>query len=233
MMDHTMTKNPVSIPHFICPAEALRRAEKEAADSLGLTLFELMRRAGEAAFQLARSRYPDSQNWLILCGHGNNGGDGYVVARLAQAEGIEVTLLALESEVRGVDYINAEQRLRALILHFVQEYSQATHAHRVLTESVRYLEGEDKQRVLDKERALVAGFSEMLIEIRPDLEKAGLSKALTMLLFGMMNWMFTWLRSGGALDHEDMAPIVADLFLGGIGAVKTPISKAEKKLAQK
>ena len=142
-------------------------------------------------------------------------------------------LLALEREVRGVDYLNTEQRLRDLILHFVQEYSQATHAHRVLTESVRYLEGEDKQRVLDKERALVAGFSEMLIQIRPDLEKAGLSKALTMLLFGMMNWMFTWLRSGGALDHEDMAPIVADLFLGGIGAVKTPISKAEKKLAQK
>ena len=142
-------------------------------------------------------------------------------------------LLALESEVRGVDYLNTEQRLRDLILHFVQEYSQATHAHRVLTESVRYLEGEDKQQVLDKERALVAGFSEMLIAIRPDLEKAGLSKALTMLLFGMMNWMFTWLRSGGVLDHEDMAPIVADLFLGGIGAVKTPISKAEKKLAQK
>ena len=142
-------------------------------------------------------------------------------------------LLALEREVRGVDYLNTEQRLRDLILHFVQEYSQATHAHRVLTESVRYLEGEDKQRVLDKERALVAGFSEMLIEIRSDLEKAGLSKALTMLLFGMMNWMFTWLRSGGALDHEDMAPIVADLFLGGIGAVKTPISKAEKMLAQK
>ena len=142
-------------------------------------------------------------------------------------------LLALEREVRGVDYLNTEQRLRDLILHFVQEYSQATHAHRVLTESVRYLEGEDKQRVLDKERALVAGFSEMLIAIRPDLEKAGLSKALTMLLFGMMNWMFTWLRSGGVLDHEDMAPIVADLFLGGIGAVKTPISKAEKKLAQK
>ena len=142
-------------------------------------------------------------------------------------------LLALEREVKGVGYLNAEQRLRDLILHFVQEYSQATHAHRVLTESLRYLEGEDKQQVLDKERALVAGFSEMLIEIRPDLKKAGLSKALTMLLFGMMNWMFTWLRSGGALDHEDMAPIVADLFLGGIGAVKTPISKIEKKLAQK
>lgn len=97
-MDHLMTKNADSIPHIIWPADALRLAEKEAADSLGLTLFELMRRAGEAAFQLARAQYPDSQHWLILCGHGNNGGDGYVVARLAQAQGIQVTLLALESE---------------------------------------------------------------------------------------------------------------------------------------
>ena len=41
-MDHTMTKNPDSIPYNIWPAEALRLAEREAADSLGLTLFELM-----------------------------------------------------------------------------------------------------------------------------------------------------------------------------------------------
>lgn len=97
-MDHTMTKNPDSIPYNIWPAEALRLAEREAADSPGLTLFELMQRAGEAAFQLASCAYPASAHWLILCGHGNNGGDGYVVARLAQAAGRRVTLLAVESD---------------------------------------------------------------------------------------------------------------------------------------
>lgn len=54
-MDHTMTKNTGSIPHIIWSAEALRRAEKEAADTLGLTLYELMRRAGEAALSLRAS----------------------------------------------------------------------------------------------------------------------------------------------------------------------------------
>jgi len=63
-----------------------------------MTLYELMQRAGEAAFAVARTTYPRARHWLILCGHGNNGGDGYVVARLAMAAGMTVTLLALESE---------------------------------------------------------------------------------------------------------------------------------------
>lgn len=93
-----MKKNPESIPHSIWHADDLRHAEKEAADSLGITLYELMQRAGEAAFNVACTAYPESSHWLILCGHGNNGGDGYVVARLAGAAGIHVTLLALESD---------------------------------------------------------------------------------------------------------------------------------------
>ena len=97
-MDHTMTKTP-GVYHI---SSGRRRRyderKKKAADALGLTLYELMRRAGEAAFELARVQYPESQHWLILCGHGNNGGDGYVVARLAQSRGIQVTLLALDSE---------------------------------------------------------------------------------------------------------------------------------------
>jgi AcrR family transcriptional regulator len=115
-----------------------------------------------------------------------------------------------------------EDELRELIRRIVVEYAGAQDAHRVLTEDVKFLEDDDRQRVLDKERLVVAGFARVVVALRPDLEKAATAKPLTMLLFGMINWMFTWLRANGALDHESMAPMVADLFLGGLPAVRRP-----------
>lgn len=146
-------------------------------------------------------------------------------------DGHVARLEAVVHEVQALGLAPA-QRLRTLIERFVQEYAHASDAHRVLTEDVRFLRPEDQARVLGKERAVVAGFSRTVAELRPDADRAGLAKALTMLLFGMMNWMFTWLRPGGALDHEAMAPVVADLFMGGIDAVQTPMPKGGKKVAR-
>jgi len=98
MTDHQMKKYPPTIPHLVWPADWLRRNEAGAAASLGISLYELMLRAGEAAFRMARHHYPAARHYLILCGEGNNGGDGYVVARLAQAQGIKVRLLATSGD---------------------------------------------------------------------------------------------------------------------------------------
>jgi Tetracyclin repressor-like, C-terminal domain len=76
--------------------------------------------------------------------------------------------------------------------------------------------------VLDKEREVVRGFAQVVGALRPDLQQAAMSKPLTMLLFGMINWLFTWMKPEGRLDYEAMAPIVADLFLGGLGTVELP-----------
>jgi len=115
-----------------------------------------------------------------------------------------------------------EDQMRVLIRRLVEEYAHAQNAHRVLTEDVKFLEPDDRQRVLDKEREVVNGFARVVATLRPDLKDAAMSKPLTMLLFGMINWMFTWMKPDGAVDYEAMAPIVADLFLGGLGAVQAP-----------
>ena len=133
--------------------------------------------------------------------------------------------------VEAVDTtLPAEPRLRLLIEQFVQEYAHAVNEHRVLTEDVRFLNDEDQERILSGERRVVDRVAQAVQELRPQADQQGLTKALTMLLFGMMNWMFTWLKPQGALSYDAMAPVVADLFLGGLGAVQTPTPKGTKKM---
>ncbi|MDQ6680037.1 MAG: TetR/AcrR family transcriptional regulator [Pseudomonadota bacterium] len=115
-----------------------------------------------------------------------------------------------------------EARLRELIVRFMGAYADAQAQHRVLTEDVKFLEPDDRRRILDGERAVVDAFARAIAAARPDLGAARLEKPLTMLLFGMMNWMFTWLRPEGPLSHAQLTPVVADLFFGGLVAVQAP-----------
>ena len=113
-------------------------------------------------------------------------------------------------------------QMRILIRRLVEEYADSQNEHRVLTEDVKFLDDADRKRVLDIEREVVAGFARVVIALRPDLEEAALGKPLTMLLFGMINWLFTWMKPDGALGYDDIAPVVSDLFLAGLKAVKAP-----------
>ncbi len=73
-------------------AEQVRVGEIKAADSSGIEMYELMERAGHSVFKVIGNYYPTCRHVLVICGGGNNGGDGYVVARLARELGYGVTL---------------------------------------------------------------------------------------------------------------------------------------------
>jgi NAD(P)H-hydrate epimerase len=65
-------------------AEQVRRLDKCAIEDHGIPGIDLMERAGCVVFDQVRLKFPEAGNWLVFCGGGNNGGDGYIVARLAR-----------------------------------------------------------------------------------------------------------------------------------------------------
>ena len=124
-----------------------------------------------------------------------------------------------------VDDVAAQQlppatHLRRLVDTFMAEYEHSAARHRVLVQDVKYLERAHRGRVLARQRKVVDGFAGVIAQLAPEATRAELAKPLTMILFGMINWTFTWLKDRGPLTYSDMAPLVADLFLGGIGRVR-------------
>jgi hydroxyethylthiazole kinase-like uncharacterized protein yjeF len=84
----------MALPIGLYSTAQVRALDAHAINVLQIPGYTLMKRAGEAALRYLRTRWPMAHRIVIVCGGGNNGGDGYVLARFAQAAGLTVSVLA-------------------------------------------------------------------------------------------------------------------------------------------
>lgn len=90
----------MNLPEALYYAVQSRQLDRLAIEQRGIAGYTLMQRAGAAAFSLLRTRWPGARRLTVVCGPGNNGGDGYVVARLAAEAGLKPLVLALGDATR-------------------------------------------------------------------------------------------------------------------------------------
>ncbi|MBX3703870.1 MAG: NAD(P)H-hydrate dehydratase [Steroidobacteraceae bacterium] len=88
------------LPVEVHSAAQVRAMDRHAIERAGIPGCTLMQRAAEAALASLRRSWPAARRVAVLCGAGNNGGDGYVLARLAQAAGLQVAVAALVDPAR-------------------------------------------------------------------------------------------------------------------------------------
>jgi ADP-dependent NAD(P)H-hydrate dehydratase / NAD(P)H-hydrate epimerase len=84
-----------SLPANIYSVAAVREMDRTTIEDHGVPGYTLMTLAGSAALREAAEYFPNARRWQVVCGAGNNGGDGYVVARLAAQQGIAASVLTL------------------------------------------------------------------------------------------------------------------------------------------
>jgi NAD(P)H-hydrate epimerase len=88
--------------HILSAAE-MQACDRVTTERFGIPSIDLMRAASEAVAAFAREQFPAARRVTVLCGRGNNGGDGMMAARLLAEAGLEVTTLLLGSpdELKG------------------------------------------------------------------------------------------------------------------------------------
>ncbi len=99
------------LPHALYRAAQVRRLDHTAIHHFGIAGETLMERAGAFGFASLQRFWPLAKSIAVVCGTGNNGGDGYVIARLAHEAGLAVTLLQLgdHDKLRGDAALNARR----------------------------------------------------------------------------------------------------------------------------
>lgn len=87
---------------------------EQAANENGMLYIQMMENAGRAAWDLLARRFPQPGRLLVVTGKGNNGGDGFVMARVAAKSGWQVTVWLAEGEPRTPDAFTNRALLKDL-----------------------------------------------------------------------------------------------------------------------
>lgn len=128
-------------------------------------------------------------------------------------------LVELEAAIQKADRpdLDPAQRLRHLIGGVLENYRTASNYQQVLLNGIGSLSEAQRLELRQMERRIVKAFSDVLIQVNPDIGKnrAGVTP-VTMSLFGILNWAYTWFKPSGAMSREGYADMVTTLFLNGL-----------------
>ena len=102
---------------------------------------------------------------------------------------------------------NLDERsaLHELVRAFLVEYEHSATRHVALLHDTKYLAPAERELILNRQRDVVSAVTRFLKRAYPQRLTPRNQTALTMLLFGMINWTFTWLRPDGPMSYSAFA----------------------------
>ncbi|GAC1602102.1 MAG: TetR/AcrR family transcriptional regulator [Ramlibacter sp.] len=107
--------------------------------------------------------------------------------------------------------------LHELIRCFLAEYENSATRHVALLNDTRFLGEQQRELILDRQRDVVSAVTRFLKRSYPARFTPGNQTALTMMVFGMINWTFTWLRPEGEMSYRAFAEEVIAVLDRGLG----------------
>ncbi len=137
----------------------------------------------------------------------------------------DIIMRHLELLIASVSAANANataprDRLLAMVKAVLNSYHSDADQHRVQQGCQASMSVAKQGTMKALERTLVQQFADVIRQAVPRLQdKSEALLPVTMSLFGILNWTYTWFKEGGAVDREHYAEIVTTLMLDGANAL--------------
>jgi AcrR family transcriptional regulator len=105
--------------------------------------------------------------------------------------------------------------LHELVRSFLEEYEHSATRHVALLHDTKFLGDTQRELIVNRQRDIVSAVTRFLRRAYPHRVTPQNQTALTMTLFGMINWTFTWLRPGGSMSYGQFAEEVVGVLERG------------------
>lgn len=109
----------------------------------------------------------------------------------------------------------ADKKLHRLLTLFMDEYITASSRQKVLLNELGQLPLDRRKSIISKQRKIIEAVQALLIEMNPRVSSGkSRARAITMLVFGMINWTSTWYKPSGELSPAEIADLAFAILVG-------------------
>lgn len=121
------------------------------------------------------------------------------------------------------------RRLPELIRVLLDEYQTSQARHMVLLHDLRFLAEPARREVIGNQRRVIEAFATAIRATYRLRAEVAILKPVTMMLFGMMNWTFTWLKPEKGVSYAEFGEMVAAVFAAGVeGLARAPAGAPQR-----
>ena len=130
-------------------------------------------------------------------------------------------LISIIDDCSRLKFESNQLKLKKIISQFMIEYKTSKNRHKILIQDIEFLKPSRQKKIKSLQMRVVRSIAEILKKINPQIDEVKDLIPVTMGLFGMINWTFTWINPSGKMTYKDVSDLFTNIFINGLKRIKS------------
>lgn len=130
-------------------------------------------------------------------------------------------LISIIDDCSRLKFESNQFKLKKIISQFMIEYKTSKNRHKILIQDIEFLKPSRQKKIKSLQMKVVRSVAEILKKLNPQIDEVKDLIPVTMGLFGMINWTFTWINPSGKMTYKDVSDLFTNIFINGLKRIKS------------
>lgn len=130
-------------------------------------------------------------------------------------------LISIIDDCSRLRFETNQLKLKKIISQFMIEYKTSKNRHKILIQDIEFLKPSRQKKIKSLQMRVVRSIAEILKKINPQIDEVKDLIPVTMGLFGMINWTFTWINPSGKMTYKDVSDLFTNIFINGLKRIES------------